>query len=326
MSKKEGIKYINMANVEVEQLKWLWYPYIPYGKITIMQGDGGDGKTFVALAIASALTRGDLLPECDTPLEVSNVIFQTAEDGYGDTIKPRLIQLGADCSRVIVINEEDKGLSLIDERIERAIIDNKAKLLVIDPIQAYLGRNVDMHRANEIRPVLRHISNVASKTGCAVILIGHLNKGGNKSQYRGLGSIDITAASRSVLVFGKVKDDENEDIRAFAQSKANLAPYGVGIAYELSELKGFNWIGAYDVTPDDLLSGFTDNKGAKKVEEAEEFLKLLLLGKVVSQKDIVDMAIQKNISQRTLARAKSVANVCSFKKERSWYWTIKKTN
>ena len=315
--------YTTMEDIQLENIDWLWYPYIPYGKITIMHGDGGDGKTFVSLAIASAVTIGGLLPECDEPLEPSNVIFQTAEDGYGDTIKPRLMALGADCLKVIVINEENKSLSLTDNRLEQVIIENNVKLVILDPIQAYLGADVDMHRANEVRPVLKHLGNVAHKTGCAIVLIGHLNKsGGSKSQYRGLGSIDITAAARSVLVFGKVKSEDNPDLRAFVQSKANLAPSGIGMAYELSIEKGFNWLGAYEITADDLLDGINTAKTPKKVDEASDFLYKLLKENPLPSKEVARLAGEQGITEKTLQRAKSIAKVSSYQQERSWYWVI----
>ena len=182
------LKLIRMSDVATETIKWLWYPYIPFGKITMVQGDPGDGKTTALLAVAAAVTTGTMLPEMREAVGPVVVIFQTAEDGLGDTIKPRLEHANADCSRVIVIDETDKALSLLDERIERAIEQTGAKLFILDPLQAYLGADVDMHRANEICPVLKRISLVAEKTGCAVVAIGHLNKSGGKSQYRGLGS------------------------------------------------------------------------------------------------------------------------------------------
>lgn len=202
---QEKLKLINMHEVQAEEINWLWYPYIPYGKITVIQRDPGDGKTTVVLAVAAAMTSGLLLPEAKKIITPSNVIFQTAEDGLGDTVKPRLVQAGADCSRVLVIDESEQELTLSDERIEQAITLTDAKLFVLDPLQAYVGANVDMHRANEIRPVLKKLSMVAEKTGCAVVIVGHLNKGMNKSQYRGLGSIDIQAAARSVLTVGRIK-------------------------------------------------------------------------------------------------------------------------
>jgi len=128
------LKIITMRDIERESVKWLWEPYIPQGKITIIQGDPGDGKTTMALAIAAAVTTGIPLPDncgCTAP---ASVIFQTAEDGLADTIKPRLEQLGADCGRVHVIDEGEKSLSLADERIEQAITETNAKLLIIDPL------------------------------------------------------------------------------------------------------------------------------------------------------------------------------------------------
>ena len=250
-SKPETLKLIRMSDVEATEVKWLWYPYIPFGKITMFQGDPGDGKTTTILAIAAALTRGLPLPEGKTINAPMNVIFQTAEDGLNDTVRPRLDQAGADCSRVIVIDEEEKSLTLADKRIEQALIQTGAKLLVLDPLQAYLGSNVDMHRANEIRPILKSIGTVAEKTGCAVVVLGHLNKGTNKSQYRGLGSIDIQAAARSVLTFGRIKGKKFS--RAFAQGKNNLAPEGKSIGFELDPKTGFRWSGVSEVTIDELL-------------------------------------------------------------------------
>lgn len=233
----EPLKLIRMNEVEATEIDWLWYPYIPYGKITVIQGDPGDGKTTCVLAIAAALTTGAALPESKAAAEPMSVIFQTAEDGLGDTVKPRLVQSGADCERVIVIDESEKELSLSDIRIEQAITLTGAKLFILDPLQAYIGADVDMHRANEIRPVLKRISAVAEKTGCAVVVIGHLNKGANKSQYRGLGSIDIQAAARSVLTVGRIKGKPYT--RAIVQGKNNLAPEGAAIGFELDPATGF---------------------------------------------------------------------------------------
>ena len=313
---KNGLKLINMGDVGVEYISWLWYPYIPYGKITVIQGDPGNGKTTLILTIAAAVTKGEVLPESDTVPEPTTVIFQTAEDGLGDTVKPRLLQAGADCSRVIVIDESEKELSLSDTRIEQALLTTGAKLFILDPLQAYLGADVDMHRANEVRPVLKKISLLAEKTGCAIVVVGHLNKGTNQSQYRGLGSIDIQAAARSVLTVGRIKGSQY--MRAFAHGKSNLAPEGSSIAFELNPDTGFRWIGKHPITIDELLTGKFDKQTA--VEQARDFLITELTGKVVLANDVFDMA--RDISPRTLNRAKSKAGVRSFKKDNQWYWTI----
>ena len=166
------------------------------------------------------------------------MIYQTAEDGLGDTIKPRLMEAEADLDRVLVIDESKQGLSLSDERIERAIRQTGARLIILDPIQAYMGEKTDMNRANEVRPMFRRLADVAERTGCAVILIGHLNKAaGGQSAYRGLGSIDFRAAARSVLLIGRVKREPN--VRVIVHDKSSLAPEGKPVAFCLDPERAF---------------------------------------------------------------------------------------
>ena len=172
MSSKPELKLINMADVEATEVEWLWYPYIPYGKITIIQGDPGEGKTTLILNLAAMLSKGDKLPESEIKTEPINIIYQTAEDGLADTVKPRLIAADADYKRITVIDESTSELSFTDERLEQAIIETKAKLVILDPLQAYIGASVDMHRANEIRPIMKHLAEVAQRQQCAVVLIG----------------------------------------------------------------------------------------------------------------------------------------------------------
>ena len=199
-SKPETVKIIRMSDVELTPVEWLWKPYLPFGKLSVLQGNPGEGKTYFAMHLAAACTNGKLLPNMER-MEPFNVIYQTAEDGLGDTVKPRLIEAGADLDRVLVIDDSDVQLTLSDERIEKAIIENNARLVIIDPIQAYLGADVDMNRANEVRPIFMRLGQVAQRTGCAILLIGHLNKAaGMQSLQRGLGSIDIAAAGRVVGV------------------------------------------------------------------------------------------------------------------------------
>ena len=148
----------------------------------------------------------------------------------------------------------DDTLTLVDDRIEKAIRENNAKLMVIDPLQAFLGANVDMNRANEVRPIFRKLADIAQSTGCAIVMIGHLNKAsGTQSTYRGLGSIDIAAVVRSILFVGKVKDDPTT--RVIVHEKSSLAPPGQALAFSLGDQKGFRWIGAYDISAEDLLAG-----------------------------------------------------------------------
>ena len=251
-------------------------------------------------------------------LEPVNVIYQTAEDGLGDTIKPRLLSAGADCSRVMVIDDNDQALTMMDARLEEAIIKTKARLVVLDPIQGFLGAAVDMHRANEIRPLMKRVAVLAEKYHCAIILIGHMNKNSNgKSSYRGLGSIDFQAAARSVLIVGRIKDEP--EIRVVCHVKSSLAPEGKSIAFRLDKDTGFEWIGEYDISADDLLSG--DNRG-QKIHEAKEFLKEILVSGSVAQTKVAEEAESRGIKKKTLWNAKKELEIESVKIGNQWFWML----
>lgn len=323
-----NLKLINMEQVEIEKIDWLLYPFIPFGKVTIVQGDPGEGKTTMVLQIIAKLTKGEAVLPSDSAesaleektmaLEPVNVIYQTAEDGLGDTIKPRLLSAGADCSRVMVIDDDDQALTMMDARLEEAIIQTKARLVVLDPIQGFLGTDVDMHRANEIRPLMKRVAVLAEKYHCAIILIGHMNKNSNgKSSYRGLGSIDFQAAARSVLIVGRIKDEP--EIRVVCHVKSSLASEGKSIAFRLDKDTGFEWIGEYDISADDLLSG--DNRG-QKIHEAKEFLKKILVSGSVAQTKVAEEAESRGIKKKTLWNAKKELEIESAKIGNQWFWML----
>ena len=304
LSTAQPVPMLRMADVELTSVDWLWFPYIPFGKLTIIQGNPGEGKTYFAMRLAAACTNRKPLPNMPT-LEPFNVIYQTAEHGLGDTVKPRLLEADADLEKVLVIDDRDAPLTLTDERLARAIRENNARLVIIDPVQAFLGADVDMNRANEVRPIFRSLGDVAQATGCAIVLIGHLNKAaGTQSTYRGLGSIDITAAVRSLLFIGKLKDSPTT--RVLVHEKSSLAPPGQSLAFSLGDEKGFAWIGAYDVTADELLAGTDTAKAENKTAQAETLiLELLADGRRIPSAELEKAVNDRGISSRTLRTAKS---------------------
>lgn len=298
-AREKPVPVMKMSEVEETVVQWLWYPFIPFRKVTLIQGNPGKGKTWLAMAIAAYCTNGKELPNA-LPIEPFNVLYQTAEDGIADTIKPRLAKCGADMTRVRFINEDEKQLSMTDDRIEKAIRQNNVRLMIMDPIQAYLGANVDMNRANEIRPLFRHLSTIAERTGCAIVLIGHLNKSsGSQSDYRSLGSIDIAAAVRSILFVEKVEKEKEQDVRVVYQQKDSLAKKENPVAFSLGE-EGLKWLGEYDISIEDLLMGKAGTKKETKLEKAQKLiLELLTKRKVMCLEELEAELLAYGISSRT---------------------------
>ena len=305
MQEKEAlVPMLCYKDIEQTSVEWLWFPYIPFGKLTIIQGNPGEGKTYFAMMLTAACTNRKLFPNMED-IEPFNVIYQTAEDGMGDTIKPRLVQAGADLSRVMVIDDSEEVLTLSDDRIEKAVRQNHVRLVIIDPVQAFIGADVDMNRANEVRPVFRKLGMIAEKTSCAIVLIGHLNKSsGTQSTYRGLGSIDIMAAVRSLIFIGKVRKDPTT--RVLIHEKSSLAPPGETMAFKLGDEEGFRWVGAYEISADELLDGKEGKATETKLERGAKLIQELLVDKnEISIRELDDKAKEQGISGRTMRDVRS---------------------
>ena len=305
MQEKEAlVPMLCYKDIEQTSVEWLWFPYIPFGKLTIIQGNPGEGKTYFAMMLTAACTNRKLFPNMED-IEPFNVIYQTAEDGMGDTIKPRLVEAGADLSRVMVIDDSEEVLTLSDDRIEKAVRQNHVRLVIIDPVQAFIGADVDMNRANEVRPVFRKLGMIAEKTSCAIVLIGHLNKSsGTQSTYRGLGSIDIMAAVRSLIFIGKVRKDPTT--RVLIHEKSSLAPPGETMAFKLGDEEGFRWVGAYEISADELLDGKEEKATETKLERGAKLIQELLVDKnEISIRELDDKAKEQGISGRTMRDVRS---------------------
>ena len=301
---EELVPMLCYEDIKQTSVEWLWFPYIPFGKLTIIQGNPGEGKTYFAMMLTAACTNRKLFPNMED-IEPFNVIYQTAEDGMGDTIKPRLVEAGANLSRVMVIDDSEEALTLSDDRIEKAVRQNHVRLVIIDPVQAFIGADVDMNRANEVRPVFRKLGMIAEKTGCAIVLIGHLNKSsGTQSTYRGLGSIDIMAAVRSLIFIGKVRKDPTT--RVLIHEKSSLAPPGETMAFKLGDEEGFRWVGAYEISADELLDGKEGKATETKLERGTKLIKELLADKKeISIRELDEKAKEQGISGRTMRDVRS---------------------
>jgi RecA-family ATPase len=313
-------KLINLDTVKTTEVQWLWYPYIPNKKLTLIQGDPGEGKTTFVLALAALVTKGESMPESDITLPPKSVIYQTAEDGLADTIKPRLELLGADCSRVFVIDESEQSLTLLDERIEQAIKTTEAGLLILDPLQGYLGGEIDMHRSNEVRPVMARLGGVAERTDCAIVIIGHMNKRqGDKGMYRGLGSVDIAAAVRSILVIARDRDIPTT--RIMAHLKSSLAPEGSSIAFSLAGER-LEWLGTTELTAEEVLNASHTSAADTKEAQAVMAILSLLAEEEKPASAMYEQLSLMGISKRTSENAKKRIGVKSERRGDGWYWTL----
>ena len=317
------LKLIKLSEVKREEVKWLWYPYIPFVKLTLIEGDPGDGKTMLVLNLCALLSKGLPLPENEIGTEPITVIYQTAEDGLVDTIKPRFEDADGDNEKFITIDDTDNPLTLLDKRREKAINVVNAKLFILDPIQAYLGEETDMHRSNSVRPLFKQLGAVAQRTGCAIVFLGHCNKmQGAKGMYRGLGSIDIPAACRSVLVVGK--PNEESEVRYMAQLKNSLAPFGDTLTFTID--KSIEFTGTSNVTAQKLLSGsfFGENMASTKKDFAIEKLTELLQNGEIPCSEAYDYLNELGISNRTVDNAKKALGVVSTKQGKVWHWSLPK--
>ena len=308
------------SDIQTQPVTWLWESFIPSGTVSILFGEGGEGKSFFSLALAAAISNGQPLPGSDKPLPPSDVLIQNAENPWSMVIKPRLEMLGADCSRIHTIDDSDKRLTLVDNRIEAAIRKHNAVLTIFDPFQSFLDEDFSMNRVENVRPALMQLRQIAERTESAILIICHVNKSKSKAQHRGLGSIDILNSVPSVLYLGRAEGLEPDE-RAVAHGKSNYAELSKTQIFRLNKADGFKWIGENeDITPDDIMNFKSAKKKEEmsKVDEAADFLLDILAEGSVPTADVIELAVESGISKRTLERARKEISVKSRKADGVW--------
>lgn len=326
-------RIVRLSDIATQEVEWLWYPYIPRGKITLLEGDPGVGKSYLSLQLCAIISRGWPWPENEQPeggRRRESAAVLNCDDGLQDTIRPRLESAGADLERVSAITglSDGSGITLGDvDMLECMLVKLRPALVVVDPIQGFLGR-INAHRANDVRPILAGLGSLAERYGTAVLCIRHLRKNGaNRALYRGMGSIDFSAAARSVLLAGEKPDDPAQ--RAVVHLKSSLAPKGASIEYTLGN-GGFKWIGVSDLTADDLLRPGISFEDRTALNEAREFLWDALAAGPAPVNDIKKQAKAEGISEKTLRRAKRKLGVRSHRRsvpggdrgKGEWIWSV----
>ncbi len=295
--------------IKEEKVEWLWYPYLPLGKLTDLGGDPGAGKSTITLAIAAAVSTGGSLPG-QSETRKGRVLLLSAEDGKADTIKPRLVKLGADCAQIAIpprlFTLSKDGL----DRYVQHIHEVRPVVTIIDPLVYFMGADRDLHRANEVRELTAALGEIAEKYGCAILTVRHFTKASQRgAMFRGIGSIDVTAACRSVLVVGD---------GVLAHAKCNVAPLGPSLKYEMSQAKGLVWTGISPLSADDLNAG-PEVKSA--MDDAREFLQEFLSKGRMAANDVIAEAERAGVSERTLKRAKN-GLARSVLEDGHWWWKL----
>lgn len=313
--------FVTMDTVAPEKVDWLWQYRIPIGRVTMIDGDPEAGKSFLTLAIAAAVSCGGVLPGGDK-MTPSNVLLISFEDGFGDTVRPRLDKLKADVSRIAIPNPKRELGTLINiSFIESAVKTIGPGLVVIDPIVQFLGRK-DADKAGQVRELLAPLMALAEKFGFACVIVRHLNKQSNtKAMYRGSGSIDFMAACRSAFV---VAEDSENGRRIFAHVKSSLGPKMPSLSFYIDS-NGFRWGEECETTADDLLQP-SQSQGREKhqLEAAKHFLEETLANGPTPSNDIKAKAKEAGISNATLWRAKELIDIKASKERGSgeWWWRL----
>jgi len=320
------IKTVKMSSVQAELVKFLWRPYIPLGKLTLIEGDPEAGKSWVTLAIATAVSLGHGLPEMELT-EPRKILLASAEDGKSDTIRPRLDALGANSAMVEATDElftlDDAGI----ERLDNTVKIIKPLLLIIDPIMAYLDGEMDPNKANKVRHVTARLAKMAEIYNIAVIAVRHLSKSSSsKTIYRGQGSIDFTASARSVLLAG-IDPDTKE--RGFVHIKCNIAAHGESVGYKIEDNGSgygqFSWTGKSEITAARI---FEVEIGDNALDKAKVFLRIALADGEKLAVDVYQSANEQGIKERTLNEAKKQLAIKSRRegekgsKAGRWYWSL----
>ena len=319
-----------LSDVEPEEIDWLIEPYLALGKLSLLDGDPGKGKTTLALWMAARLSRGDLgfaLGQGGA-VEPQNVLYLTGEDDLADTIRPRLDSMGANAAKIAALegrrdeSPQPVPISFQDVDVIRSAIEcERPKLVVVDPLTSFLGSGVDMYRANEVRPVVAAIAGLAAEYRCSILLIRHLKKArvGGSALHGGIGSVDFTAIVRTQLLFGS--DPEDPERLILAQSKCNLGKMGRSLAFRFSDEGVFEFEEESSLTADDILSASSPSSAdIRPAEVAEAFIRQQLEGGARQSKQLEQNAKLEGISARTLNRAKKKLGIKSRKVQSEWWW------
>lgn len=289
---------------KIVDIDWLWKPYIPYSKVTIIEGDGGDGKTTMILTIAAmlsqgiqppALVRGHLQPS--TSCNPVTTFYLTNEDEVADSSLKRFVRAGGDPCRFAYSGELEHHMTINEEELLEVIAKTHARLIIVDPFQAFLPEGTNLGNITRVRGIFTLLGNVAKNTGAAIVLVGHLNKSeGSKDIHRGFGSADIAASVRSILMVEMDKKDrENRWVRTIKSNFDESDYTPVRLVLDADRKLSF---AEYEEDCEE------ESGPANKTERAMEILEEMLESGPVAVSEIHAVMADEGIGDKTAQRAR----------------------
>ncbi len=318
---------VYLSDLQLQPVQWLWQDRLAPGTLAMISGVPGSGKTWVALAIAAALSRGRV-PDTGETREPCNVLYASMEHGSSEIIHPRFARLGGDPTRFVVlrgaVSAPSASLDLRDTSVlEDALHRTHARLLILDSFHSYSAAGVDLHRPTETLPILEKLARLAERHRCCILLVCHLSKRSlSRPGLRSPGSIEISAALRTEFLAGSSPDAPSQP--ALLQVKSNLGPLAPALAYKIDDAGIFSWTGISKITPEEMLADRPTEAGLPKRKFAGDWLRQYLQDGSKSQFTIEIAAERDGVGLATLRRAKFDLGVRSAKDgvNGAWYWTL----
>ncbi|MEO8287118.1 MAG: AAA family ATPase [Chloroflexota bacterium] len=331
--------FVRMSDVVPEHVRWLWPGRIPLGKLTILDGDPGLGKSLVTLDIGARVTTGRAMP--DGQLSVlgapAGVVLLCAEDDLADTIRPRLDAAGANVARVVAVTHvveasTERFPTILDiPELESAITMIGASLLIIDPIMSYLPSDVNSNRDQDVRRAMMPLIELAQRTGVAVLVVRHLNKQANSNPlYRGGGSIGMIGAARSGLLIAADPDDTTQSKRILVRMKSNSAATVESLVYRIEAAANgvgyLQWLGTSRHTAHSVLAAPPEAEDRSAIDDAVDFLRDVLKDGAQPSHALITAAKDAGVAEKTLRRAKSQVGVIverqGYGAGGTWIWRL----
>ncbi len=309
---------VYLSNLPLRPVEWLWQDRLASGSLAMIAGEPGSGKTWIALAIAAALTRGRT-PFTGKEVEPCTVLYASTEHDGSEVIQPRFTKLNGNTSRFVILRGAVSSTSVLEDALEQT----EARLLILDPFHRLLGPGADLHPSRQSLSLLETLAALAEKHRCCILLLSHLLKSGpGRPAHRAYRSAEISAALRTEFLAGTSPDAPSQ--LALLQVKSNLGPLALPLSYKIDHAGNFLWTGPSSLTPQEILATRPTGAGRPERKFAGEWLRQYLQQGSRTQGTVEREAAREGLNITTLRRAKFDLGVSSAKSgtDGCWYWAL----